>query len=222
MFVSISFLLCEKNFWAEFAVSESDIAISRSVSIFSGTFTKESCRLHVKTPLCLELFTISLLLRMTLESLPSFGCTDQWRIQDFPEWAPTTKVGVLTYYFAIFFLKTTWKWKNLDHKGRVPGASANADNNICQQRNIECSCFLFQKFGCLFLCYFGGEIGKILCCYRMERILTSPCENERNLKAIQVYFICANRQNWHNCHIICHLCVSIWEKTIFQVYVHLE
>ena len=44
-------------------------------------------------------------------------CT-QWRIQDFP-WGegaagPIPKVGVLTYYFAIFLLKTEWKWKNLD------------------------------------------------------------------------------------------------------------
>ena len=37
----------------------------------------------------------------------------QWQIQDFPwEGAPTPKVGVLTYYFAFFLLKTAWKWKN--------------------------------------------------------------------------------------------------------------
>ena len=28
--------------------------------------------------------------------------------------APTAKVGVLTYYFAIFLPKIAWKWKNLD------------------------------------------------------------------------------------------------------------
>ena len=34
----------------------------------------------------------------------------QWQIQDFPwEGVSTPKVGVLTYYFAFFLLKTAWK-----------------------------------------------------------------------------------------------------------------
>ena len=39
----------------------------------------------------------------------------------------TPRVGVLTYYFANFFPKTAWKWKNLDPKGRPwhPLRSAN-------------------------------------------------------------------------------------------------
>ena len=43
----------------------------------------------------------------------------QWRIQDFPGegGGATPKVGVLTYYFAHFLLKTAWKWKNLDPGG---------------------------------------------------------------------------------------------------------
>ena len=36
--------------------------------------------------------------------------------------APTPKVGVLTYYFAIFLPKTAWKWKNLDPEGSVSSA----------------------------------------------------------------------------------------------------
>ena len=48
----------------------------------------------------------------------------QWWIQDFPEGgAPTPKVGVLTYYFAIFFAKNCMKMKECGPQGaRVPGA----------------------------------------------------------------------------------------------------
>ena len=59
--------------------------------------------------------------------------SNQWRIQDFPEWgAPTAKVGAPTYYFGQFSPKTAWNWRNLDWEGgRIPGAplgSANAVN----------------------------------------------------------------------------------------------
>ena len=48
----------------------------------------------------------------------------QWRIQD---WTPIPKVGVPTYYIAIFFPKTAWKWKNLDRGAWLwsPFGSAN-------------------------------------------------------------------------------------------------
>ena len=46
-------------------------------------------------------------------------CTVQWRIQDFPEeGAPTPNMGAPTYYLVKNFLKTAWKWKNLDPEGR--------------------------------------------------------------------------------------------------------
>ena len=43
-----------------------------------------------------------------------------WQIQDFPEGAPTPKVG---HYCLNFLPKTAWKWKNLWPLGHVvPGA----------------------------------------------------------------------------------------------------
>ena len=43
---------------------------------------------------------------------------NQWRMQDFPEeGALTPKVRAPTYYLVKNFLKTAWKWKNLDPEG---------------------------------------------------------------------------------------------------------
>ena len=48
----------------------------------------------------------------------SFIVPSQWRIQDFPEEGVSTpKVGAPIYYLATIFLKTAWKWKNLDPEG---------------------------------------------------------------------------------------------------------
>ena len=40
------------------------------------------------------------------------------------------KVGVLTYYFAIFFSKTAWKWKNLDLGGVHPWQPLGSANGF--------------------------------------------------------------------------------------------
>ena len=53
---------------------------------------------------------------------PQDICTYQRRIQDFPEMAPTPKVGVLTYYFAFFFAENCMKMKEFGPQGGVPGA----------------------------------------------------------------------------------------------------
>ena len=43
--------------------------------------------------------------------------------------APTSKVGMLTYYFAIFLPKTCMEIKNLDRRG-VPGTSLESATAI--------------------------------------------------------------------------------------------
>ena len=51
-------------------------------------------------------------------------CSEQWRIQDFPEgWRQLPKWD----YFFNFLPKTAWKWNNLD-PGGVPGAPLGSAN----------------------------------------------------------------------------------------------
>ena len=65
--------------------------------------------------------------------------------------APALKVEVPTYYLAIFFPKTAWKWKKLDRGGRarVPGVplkSANAQTHrIGKNGSIGITGFIQQK-----------------------------------------------------------------------------
>ena len=42
----------------------------------------------------------------------------QWRIQDFPKGVPTPKLGILNYYFAIFFAENCMKMKEFGPRGR--------------------------------------------------------------------------------------------------------
>ena len=58
------------------------------------------------------------------------------------EEASTTKVGVLTYYFAIFFAETAWKWNNLDSGGaHVPGTPLGSADD----KNYTKKLWLLQK-----------------------------------------------------------------------------
>ena len=55
----------------------------------------------------------------------------QWRIQDFPEGdAPTPKVVVLSYYFAIFFTENCMKMKEFGPPGGFPGAPLRSATDI--------------------------------------------------------------------------------------------
>ena len=43
------------------------------------------------------------------------GHSMQWRIQDFQEEGkPIPNAGAPTYYLVKYFLKSTWKWNNLN------------------------------------------------------------------------------------------------------------
>ena len=58
------------------------------------------------------------------------------------EEASTTKVGVLTYYFAIFFAETAWKWNHLDSGGaHVPGTPLGSADDKNYTKKIR----LLQK-----------------------------------------------------------------------------
>ena len=89
--------------------------------------------------------------------------------------APTSKVGVLTYYFAVFLPKTAWKWKNLDPQGAriIDVTLGSATNNGEGHQPINYLANFYWKL------HENKEIG-----------FDRGCPTKEWIKGNLVYFIC--------------------------------